>query len=156
MADVVHTEHTIEIAVSPERALRLALDTPAAADPVSALLLRARGMRPGSLTLEGFLRRSFTVVEETPTRFVAGASGTPWRPLARLRPPGELAAGRVRMRFELRAEPSPTGSRLVTETSVTAADDRARRAFRRYWRVIGPFSSLLRRRWLAAAARRAL
>jgi hypothetical protein len=29
-------------------------------------------------------------------------------------------------------------------------DDRARRAFRRYWLVVGPFSGLIRRRWLRA------
>jgi hypothetical protein len=31
----------------------------------------------------------------------------------------------------------------------------ARRSFRRYWLVVGPFSALIRRRWLAAIARRA-
>ncbi|HET7857550.1 MAG TPA: hypothetical protein VFL41_13925 [Gaiellaceae bacterium] len=30
-------------------------------------------------------------------------------------------------------------------------ENRARRAFRAYWLVVGPFSALIRRRWLAAA-----
>ena len=38
----------------------------------------------------------------------------------------------------------------VTPEAVDAA---ARRAFRRYWLVVGPFSGLVRRRWLLAAAR---
>jgi hypothetical protein len=42
---------------------------------------------------------------------------------------------------------------LYTETRVAAMDDRARRAFRRYWLVVGPFSGLVRRRWLAGAER---
>ena len=44
---------------------------------------------------------------------------------------------------------------LVTETRVAPVDDAARRAFGRYWLLIRPFSGLIRRRWLAAAARRA-
>jgi hypothetical protein len=40
---------------------------------------------------------------------------------------------------------------LSTETRVQAVDDAALRAFRRYWRVVGPFSGLIRRRWLRAA-----
>jgi len=39
---------------------------------------------------------------------------------------------------------------LSTETRVQAVDDRSRRAFRLYWLVVGPFSSLIRRRWLRA------
>jgi len=33
---------------------------------------------------------------------------------------------------------------------VRAMDARARRAFRLYWLAIGPFSALIRRRWLRA------
>jgi hypothetical protein len=35
---------------------------------------------------------------------------------------------------------------------VQAVDEAARRAFRRYWLVIGPFSALIRRRWLKRIA----
>jgi hypothetical protein len=38
---------------------------------------------------------------------------------------------------------------------VRLTDDEARRRFARYWRVVGPLSSLTRRSWLAAAKRRA-
>jgi hypothetical protein len=48
------------------------------------------------------------------------------------------------------AEPIPGGSRLATETRVRALDDRARNGFRLYWLAIGPFSGLIRRRWLRA------
>jgi hypothetical protein len=50
------------------------------------------------------------------------------------------------------AEPVAGGSLLATETRVQALDGASRRAFRRYWLAVGPFSALVRRRWLAAAA----
>jgi hypothetical protein len=50
-------------------------------------------------------------------------------------------------------EISADGSTLRTETRVEAMDAGARRSFRAYWLAVGPFSSLIRRRWLAAAER---
>jgi hypothetical protein len=45
------------------------------------------------------------------------------------------------------------GPRLSTETRIEAVDEAARRAFLRYWRIVGPFSALIRRRWLKQIAR---
>jgi hypothetical protein len=45
---------------------------------------------------------------------------------------------------------------LTTETRVQLTDANARRAFRRYWLVIRPFSGLIRRAWLRAIAQRAM
>jgi hypothetical protein len=49
------------------------------------------------------------------------------------------------------------GERLTTETRIAAvaAAAVARRSFLRYWRFVGPFSALIRRRWLAQIAKRA-
>jgi hypothetical protein len=44
------------------------------------------------------------------------------------------------------------GERLTTEKRVEAVDGSARRLFLRYWRVIGPFSALIRRRRLKQIA----
>jgi hypothetical protein len=44
---------------------------------------------------------------------------------------------------------------LTTETRVYATDAASRRAFARYWRVIYPGSSLIRRMWLRAIKKRA-
>jgi hypothetical protein len=44
---------------------------------------------------------------------------------------------------------------LTTETRVHATDASSRRAFARYWRVIYPGSSLIRRMWLRAVKERA-
>ena len=45
--------------------------------------------------------------------------------------------------------------RLSTETRVHVAEPAARRAFRRYWFVIKPFSGLIRILFLRAVRRRA-
>jgi hypothetical protein len=53
--------------------------------------------------------------------------------------------------FDLRARPAPGGSILSTETRVAGGGLR----FAAYWLAIRPFSGLIRRRWLIAAAKRA-
>ncbi|WP_051838393.1 hypothetical protein [Streptomyces sp. NRRL WC-3742] len=55
------------------------------------------------------------------------------------------------MAFSVR--PRGGGALLCTETRVFATDRESVRRFGRYWTVIGPFSGLIRRDWLAAAAR---
>lgn len=131
------------------------LAVPAASDPVTRALLTLRGLRPGRLTLADTLGRMFEPVERSPHRFAGAAEGTPWRPGGGLRSPGaRIMPGTVRIDFELRAESLGVArSRLVTETRIVPADESARRAFGRYWRLVGPFSGLIRNRWLAAAAR---
>ena len=79
---------------------------------------------------------------------VFGASGTPWRPGGGMRRFDAAAPGTVRLATDFRSD----AARLTTETRGAAADDAARHAFLRYWRVVGPFSALIRRRWLAAAS----
>ena len=89
-----------------------------------------------------------------PDEVVFGASGRPWRPGGGMRTFAETSPGTVRVAVNLRAEPLPGGeTRLSTETRIAAVDAGARRAFRRYWLVVGPFSALIRRRWLEAARR---
>jgi hypothetical protein len=47
------------------------------------------------------------------------------------------------------------GSNLSTETRVLAKDDRSRRGFAVYWRIIHPGSDIIRRSWLRAIRKRA-
>jgi hypothetical protein len=59
----------------------------------------------------------------------------------------------VRIACDLRAELLTGGGSLVsTETRILAVDAHAKRWFGRYWLVVRPFSGLIRRRWLRAAA----
>jgi hypothetical protein len=155
----VHERHEIELALDPERALELALAMPAAPDRIVGSLIGARGMVARDQPLERFfLAHRFVVLARTPTEWVAGAVGAVWRPrggLVRLGDPQEWRAaavpGTIKAAIDFRAEARAGGSRLTTETRVLAMDERARRAFRIYWLVVGPFSALIRRRWLAAA-----
>ena len=155
----VHERHEIDLPVSPERALELVLSMPAAPDPIVRLLIGARGMTARHESLERFfLAHRFVVLSRTTTEIVAGAVGAVWRPRGGLVHLDGADAwrdadmpGSIKAAVDFRAEPTATGSRLSTETRVLASDARARRVFRLYWLVVGPFSALIRRRWLAAA-----
>jgi hypothetical protein len=105
----------------------------------------------------------FTVLARDDQEIVAAAIGRPWSPVGQRAP--RLAAqvdparsfvafstpGWAKMILNFHA----ARGELTTETRVLLTDERSRRAFRRYWLVIRPFSGLIRRRWLAAIARRA-
>ncbi len=116
--------------------------------------------------LEAMVRAGFVRLAEEPGReIVLGVAGRFWRltgnaPVAAI---GDREAflgfnepgyARAAMSFLIRRE--GRGSRLVTETRIAATDEKARRSFRRYWRVIRPGSAAIRRSWLAAVRRRLL
>jgi hypothetical protein len=156
----VHERHEIDLAVPPERALELVLAIPAAPDRIVRTLSGARGMVARDQPLERFfLAHRFVVLDRTPTEWVGGAIGAVWRPRGGLVPLADPGAwrdaavpGTIKAAIDFRAEARPGGSRLSTETRVLAMDARARRAFRLYWLAVGPFSALIRRRWLKAAS----
>jgi hypothetical protein len=155
----VHERHEIDLPVPPERALELVLSLPAASGTIVRLLFGARGMIARDESLERFfLAHRFVVLSRAPTEFVAGAVGAVWRPRGGLVDLDGADAwrdadvpGTIKAAVDFRAEQIANGSRLSTETRVLASDARARRVFRLYWLVVGPFSALIRRRWLAAA-----
>ena len=62
--------------------------------------------------------------------------------------------GFVKIGANLLARPSRQGAFVSTQTRVLATDPRTRRVFGAYWLFIRPFSGLIRRSWLQAAARR--
>ena len=130
----VNEQHDVAVPVAPERALELSLASPAAPDRLVGALFAARGMAPRGQPIGAFFpSHGFEVVGRTPTEWVAGA-----------------VRGKLKLGIDFRAERIPGGSRLSTETRVKALDNRARRTFRLYWLAIGPFSALIRRRWLRA------
>ncbi|MFO7572322.1 MAG: hypothetical protein R6W48_06960 [Gaiellaceae bacterium] len=145
--------HAVNLPCSPERALEAVLELPAAPDSIVRLFFRLRGLRDGPPLGTALRSMGFTVLEQTETEVAAGAAGTPWRRSGGLRPFADAGPGTVRMAIDFRAEPTAGGCRLSTETRVQAMDADALRAFRRYWRVVGPFSALIRRRWLAGVRR---
>jgi hypothetical protein len=87
-----------------------------------------------------------TVLEDVPGEgIVLTLSGQFWRVRGR----GEEAPATAVIDF--RAEPG----RLTTETRVRVSDPGSRKKFARYWRVVRPFSGLIRVLVLRAAKRRA-
>jgi hypothetical protein len=127
--------HERRVEAAPEDALRAGLGVPIEVDPFVRALFRLRGADSRGKSLEQFFAPPWAeVLERTPTSFVARVE----RPLPRIV-------------FDLRARPNRGGSVLSTETRVAGGG----LPFRLYWLVVGPFSALIRRRWLIAAARRA-
>jgi hypothetical protein len=123
--------------------------------------------------LETATKTTFILLAEEPGREIVVGTlvGTPrgWRPRGERTPeafkallaskqPGFAVAA---MNFRL-ADCDATASQatspctlLTTETRIYATDASSRRAFARYWRVIYPGSSLIRRMWLRASKKRA-
>jgi hypothetical protein len=130
----VNEIHDVELAATPEVAFRRVLVLPAGSDRIVRFLLRLRGLRRVELPLDRFLTEvvGLAPVERTTTRFVAC---------------GRVGGVRIGLSFDAVAVTG--GSRLVTETRVADAGV----AFRLYWIVVGPFSALIRRRWLRAVER---
>jgi hypothetical protein len=120
-------------------------------------LFRLRGIAQSRATLEDLERFGFTLLDERPgAEVVLGLVGRFWRPTGGLEKvtAREFRAydrpGIAKTVWNFRVEDTGSrGSRLSTETRVRCTDDVARRSFRRYWRLIGPFSGYIRTRMLA-------
>ena len=152
----MYERHSRSLSVGPERALAALLATPVGCDRLTRVLLAMRGLRTEHVPIGRFFETlGFSVLDRSETYIAVGASGRPWRPSGRLAPFDTAGPGTVQLATDFKAEPAAGGSQLSTETRVAAVDEAARRAFRRYWLLVGPFSALIRRRGLAAAARRA-
>lgn len=130
------------------------------ADPATSRRFSAR------LTLREVLRLGFCLLGEEPGReVVLGVTGSFWRPTgnlspsdrARFRDPVPAGMARAAWNFAI-AEQADGTHLLTTETRILCADEAARRSFRRYWLLIGPFSGIIRRyilQSIASQARRA-
>jgi hypothetical protein len=151
--------HRRHVSAEPERVFAAVRQLTLAETPVAAVLVRLRGMHPErDLPIFDEMRRvGFEVEAEEPGRELAFAAvGQPWKVRGGERRRGVdfrtfAEPGFAKMAFNFRLD----GPTLSTETRVLLTDERSRRAFRRYWLVIRPFSGLIRRAWLRAIARRA-
>jgi hypothetical protein len=149
----VRERHERRVDATPELAVAAALGIPVAPDAIVRALFRLRGLGRGGSVLGAVRAMGFAELVREPDCVIFGVSGRPWTPRGGLAPFDKAGPGQVRMAVELSALPDGDGALLVTETRVAAMDAGARRAFRRYWLAVGPFSALIRRRWLAAAER---
>ncbi len=133
---------------------------------VRSIPARLLGTRPPHRDLSARLLDAVPVPvldADPPRRLVAGGILRPWKLRGGAPPPVLDAAalrafaepGWVRVATAFTVTPEGDGCRVGTETRIAATDEVARRRFGRYWRLIGPFSSITRREMLAAIRRRA-
>ncbi len=142
------SRHEVPVAADPVKAERALRELTFREVPLVRALLLARGIGPkrgGDAVLAAMVPRA-TVLEDVPGEgVVLSLAGQFWR----LRGQGPEPPAQAVVDFR-----SLPGS-LTTETRVHVADPRSRRKFARYWRVIRPFSGLIRVLILRAAKRRA-
>jgi len=141
--------------------------------PVAVLLMRIRGAASGRFRgsppdprplLDTMLRpgAGFLALDlSDPSELVLGMVGFVHKPRPPVTTPEQFAAftapDGLRVAFNLRVVDEGNGMvRVSTETRSLANDDAARRVFARYWRIIYPGSSIIRRVWLDAIIARAL
>lgn len=146
-----HELHSVALRLEPARAIELALATPVAGDPLVRALFRVRGLTARGTIGDALAGLGLRELRSADGQIVFGASGTPWRPRGGIHPFDEAGPGRVQVVTDFRSD----GERLSTETRILAGDPGARRLFLRYWQLVGPFSALIRRRWLAQIAKSA-
>jgi hypothetical protein len=121
---------------------------------------RPFGMGSGRLLEDGAVR---VLASDPDHAVVAGSVMQPWRVAGGEDPPALDAPalqafaepGWVKVGFDLVFEPAGAGTRLTTETRITATDAGTRARFGLYWLVIRAGSGLIRRDMLRAVARRA-
>ena len=145
---------TLDLASSPVVRALFALRS------LPALFTRRPREKALGVTMDGLLRNGFVLLAERPgEELLLGLVGRFWRPsgsilrltadeLAGFYQPGYAVAT---WNFTLSEDGDAV--RLATETRVRCTDEGARRSFRRYWTVVGPFSALTRREMLRTLRR---
>jgi hypothetical protein len=154
--------HEVDVDAPADVAYRAVKDVDFARSPVVLALLFARGLphlftgtvKPKRrLKLDDILESGFVVLGEEPDReLVLGIVGKFWRPSSGVHRidasefTGFDEPGYSKAIWNLVVTHRPGGcSTVSTETRVASTDAEARRNFGWYWRLIGPFSALIRR-----------
>jgi hypothetical protein len=159
--DVVE-HHDVQVDAPVESTYRAVKDLDLAQSPIVLALLAVRGLptlftgavKPTRRLGFNELRQAGFVLlaEEPSSEIVLGIVGKFWRltsGIHRIEPDefsGFDAPGFAKgaWNFVVSARPGG-GSTVVTETRVACTDADARRKFMLYWRLVGPFSALIRR-----------
>jgi len=158
------------VAAPSERVWEAILAADLGASPLASTLLALRGFggrlrrSPRATFPERLERFGFTkLCEVTGRELVFGLAGRFWRPSGGLRPIADAPAfdefaeeGCVKAAWNLSVRGTAVGStEISTETRIVFFGEDARRKFRAYWALVGPFSGLTRRALLRDVARRA-
>jgi hypothetical protein len=135
-----------------------------AASPLTMVLMTLRGLphllsgtvKPSlHLRLRDMVDAGFVVLADSPPHeIVLGVVGRFWRPasgIVRLDKEQFLAfnaPGYARAAMNFQVVAADGGCAVQTETRVDCLDEGARRRFLLYWRIVGPFSALIRHEML--------
>lgn len=166
--------HALRVHARPERAYEAArrLDMSGSLLVRSLFALRSlpalfsaktrRGEKSLGTTMDRLLHNGFVLLDERPPHeFVLGLVGRFWTPAGGIERihPAEFAVfdrpGMAVAAWNFTVLPTDDGSLVATETRVRCTDAAARRSFARYWRVVRPFSGLIRMEALRAVRRTA-
>lgn len=168
----VTEHHSTLVRAAPARVWEAVRTLDLARSPLVRVLFALRslpglfsGKRPGprrlGTTMDGLLESGFVLLgEREGDELLLGLAGQFWRPtgrIVRLSPEEFRAGGRPGLsmaawNFTLRDDEGGA-VRLATETRVRCTDDASRRSFLRYWRLVGPFSGLIRAEMLRTLRR---
>ena len=159
----VRTRYQDFLPAPAEQAYALARDLDWSRSPLVSLLFKLRGLGQTRLkpSLENMQKLGFLVLGEEPGReLVVGVVGRFWLPsggVQRVSPAdfvGFDRPGYAKAAVNFLADPLPGGGCLLsTETRVQCLGPQARRYFRLYWALIGPFSGLIRKEALRLVRR---
>ncbi len=152
-ASDVRSRHTIEVDGDAAAAFAAIKQVDLGRSRLIRILFRLRGLSRRTETLAGLEQIGFTPLLDEPDRaLVLGIVGRFWSPRGQLQ---RLSIeefrhfeqpGWAKAVWSFVIEPTGTNRvRLVTETHIRCFGDGARRRFRLYWTVVGPFSGLIRR-----------
>lgn len=157
---IASEEHYVVVEGDPADVLRTAVSSPVAPDNIVRLLFLLRGLGvPRASIYEFWLSYGFIIVEQDSTQVVFGFASE----ILNRRAPAVSASeyadwtnSGIKIAADIRVISIENGRRtlLITATKVCAYDDRSRRIFKAYWFVVGPFSAIIRRRWLRCIRRR--
>jgi hypothetical protein len=164
--------HRTRVAAPPDRAIAAARALTMRDVPLFLLLMAIRDLPqlfvPGGRRVsldepvrDQFVEAGFAVLTDGEDELVMGGVGRFWRLDGGVRPvtAAEFTAfdepGYAKVALNTTVEPLGDGTLLRTQTRIHCTDEAARRAFGRYWRLVGPGSDVIRRALLRAARRRA-
>ncbi len=155
---VVQSEHGTDVRAAPPGVYESARRLDLGGSRLIRFLFRLRGIPADALDATGLGRiRMKVVIDEPPVGYALGVIGMFWKPAGGLVDfdPGafvefeEPGYAKAVWSFDVTAGRAGT-TRLRTVTRVACTDEASRRKFLRYWRVVGPFSGLVRREALRA------
>lgn len=153
----VRQRHATVVRATPEHVYQAVRRLDLGRSRLNRWLFRARGLPVGlQISLTDLMSRGFVLLGEDPPReLVLGLIARPWTLMGGVRPVDEAAfrrfdrPGYARIGWSFVVKPRSAGwTRLETETRIRCTDQASRRRFRRYWRVIGPFSGVVRKQAL--------